>query len=109
MKDIISPVVTEKSMDKISKGIYVFEVPISANRLNIAKSVENIYHVKVDSVNIIKVKGKFKKNRVTNKLFQKRNWKKAIIRLAKGQLIKELQIKEDKKSSSDKSKVKNEK
>ena len=55
---LIAPVVTEKSTKAQENRKYTFLVHLNANKIEIRKSVEKSYGVKVDSVNIIPVKGK---------------------------------------------------
>jgi large subunit ribosomal protein L23 len=59
------PIVTEKAtllQDRYNK--YVFEVDINANRVEVAHAVEKKFDVKVDTVRIMRVKGK-KKTQMT--------------------------------------------
>ena len=57
--DIIRrPIITERSMAGVDKKIYTFEVAVDANKHEIRKAVEEIFKVKVDKVNTIKVPAK---------------------------------------------------
>ncbi len=60
---IISPVITEKSMDMMSRKQYVFKVMPSATKPEIAAAVEAMFGVKVQSVNTVSRKGKKKRVR----------------------------------------------
>lgn len=60
---IISPVITERSMDLMNQKKYVFKVMPSATKPEIAQAVEKMFDVKVKSVNTISVKGKQKRVR----------------------------------------------
>ncbi|MBR3270981.1 MAG: 50S ribosomal protein L23, partial [Clostridia bacterium] len=52
--DIIkAPILTEKSYDYIAHHTYTFEVAKSANKVEIAKAVEEIFGVKVASVHTV--------------------------------------------------------
>lgn len=86
MRILISPMVTEKSMAKVSSGTYVFEVAKKANKAQIAQAVENFYKVKVEKINIINVASKIKlvKGRFSAK---RKPFKKAVITLEKDQKI----------------------
>ncbi|MFV0478879.1 MAG: 50S ribosomal protein L23 [Parahaliea sp.] len=64
---------------------YVFKVAVNATKLEVKKSVEQLFKVKVDSVQTLKVKGKVKRNRYGYSA--KPTWKKAYVRLAQGQEI----------------------
>ena len=82
---ILKPVVTEKSTILSENNQIVFLVNINSNKIDIKKSVELIYGVKVNSVNIIRVKGKTKVFK--GKIGKRSDFKKAIISLSKGQSI----------------------
>lgn len=61
-RDIIKrPVITEASMDAISEKKYTFEVDVRANKTEVKDAVEAIFGVKVEKVNIMNYKGKFKR------------------------------------------------
>ena len=78
--DVIrKPVITERSMEGIGDNKYVFEVAITANKVEIKKAIETIFGVKVASVNTIKLPGKWKRMGVhTGKTPAK---KKAVVTL----------------------------
>ena len=60
--DIIKrPVLTEKSYDGIDNKKYVFEVDLKANKVEIKKAIEDIFGVKVASVNTLRTEGKMKR------------------------------------------------
>ena len=59
--DIIKrPVITEQSMSMTELKRYTFEVDKDANKIEIAKAVEEIFGVKVAKVNTINMYGKEK-------------------------------------------------
>jgi large subunit ribosomal protein L23 len=61
-RDIIKrPVITEASMDAISEKKYTFEVDVKANKTEVKDAVEAIFGVKVEKVNVMNYKGKFKR------------------------------------------------
>ena len=60
--DIIKrPVITEQSMEQTEMKRYTFEVAKTANKIEIAKAVEEIFGVKVSKVNTINMDGKEKR------------------------------------------------
>ena len=65
MKDardiIIRPIITEHSYDMIEMNKYTFEVARDANKIEIAKAVEEIFGVKVQSVHTVNKLGKIKR------------------------------------------------
>ena len=58
---ILRPVITENSMDGIADRKYTFEVAKDANKIEIAKEVEELFGVKVSKVNTINVDGKLRR------------------------------------------------
>ena len=67
---ILKPVITEDSMDRLQANRYTFKVAKDANKIEIAKAVEELFNVKVAKVNTISVKGKQngKKRRLQTRL-----------------------------------------
>ena len=64
---------------------YLFLVDPQANKIQIRKALEEIYKVKVDSVNTIRGQGKLKRVRFHEG--RKPSWKKAIVTLKEGHKI----------------------
>ena len=58
---ILRPIITENSMDGIADRKYTFEVAKDANKIEIAKAVEELFGVKVAKVNTINVSGKLRR------------------------------------------------
>lgn len=82
---ILAPVITEKSTKLSEHNQVVFRVPGTATKPQIKKAVEELFKVKVKSVNTLVTKGK-------KKLFRGRpgarsDVKKAIVTLAAGNTI----------------------
>ena len=61
---------------------YVFKVAIDASKLEVKRSVEQLFKVKVVNVNTLRVKGKVKRNK--NGYSTKSTWKKAYVKLEQG-------------------------
>jgi large subunit ribosomal protein L23 len=80
--DIIkAPIITEKSANIASNDRkYVFKVDARANKTQIKQAIENIFKVKVETVNTINVKAK--KKRVGRYTGMTNKYKKAIVTLA---------------------------
>jgi len=72
---------------------YTFKVALEANKHDIRMAVEQIFGVKVVRVNTMRMPGKAHTMRTRKGLYHKeeRPWKKAIVTLAEGQSIAELQ------------------
>ena len=58
---ILAPVITEESMMGTADKKYTFKVAKDATKVDIAKAVEALFGVKVEKVNIMNYKGKFKR------------------------------------------------
>ncbi|MBO4367306.1 MAG: 50S ribosomal protein L23 [Clostridia bacterium] len=58
---ILRPVLTEKTYDSIADKRYVFEVDVHAGKTEIKAAVEEIFGVKVASVNTLRQLGKIKR------------------------------------------------
>ena len=76
---IIKPIITEQSMEATEAKKYVFQVAIDANKIEIKKAVEEIFGVKVEKVNTIRMDGKEKRMGVH--IGRRANWKKAMVKL----------------------------
>ena len=55
---IIKPIITEQSMEATEEKKYVFQVATDANKIEIKKAVEEIFGVKVEKVNTIRMDGR---------------------------------------------------
>lgn len=82
---ILAPIVTEKSASLEQTGVYTFKVSLKANKTEVKQAIEKIFKVKVESVRTTvsnpKEKRVGKYTGMTNK------YKKAYVRLAKGNTI----------------------
>lgn len=82
---ILTPKISEKAINLAERGIYVFEVPQSANKIEVAKAVEAAFKVNVIDVNMMIAKGKTKRFRRV--LGRQRDIKKALVKVKAGQSI----------------------
>ena len=90
MEILVKPIVTEKMTSQGEKfNRYGFLVARKANKLEIKKAVEDLYGVKVVSVNTINYGGKSKTRYTKSGIMAGRTsaTKKAVITLAKGETI----------------------
>jgi Ribosomal protein L23 len=76
---IIKPIITEASMAMGNDKKYVFKVMKDATKPEIAHAIEELFKVKVDSVNTMNVKKKPKKLGKSSGYTSA--WKKAIVTL----------------------------
>ena len=79
---LIAPVVSEKSYNLLDEGKYTFVVDPRANKTEIKIAVEQVFGVKVDSVNTINRKGKTRRTR--SGLGKRKDTKRAIVTLREG-------------------------
>ncbi|MGY0503658.1 50S ribosomal protein L23 [Luteimonas sp. e5] len=83
---IRAPRVSEKTarLQEVSNQ-YVFEVATTASKADVKAAIEQIFEVKVESVNVVNVKGKNKAFR--SRMGRRGDWRKAYVKLAEGQTI----------------------
>ena len=78
---IFAPVITEKSASMESEGKYVFKVDVRANKTQIKQAIEDAFNVRV-TINV------HPKDRRVGRYTGKTNrYKKAIVKLAEGNMI----------------------
>ena len=58
---ILAPVITENSMMGVANKKYTFKVATDANKVEIAAAVEKLFGVKVEKVNTINVRGRWRR------------------------------------------------
>ena len=79
------PLVTEKStmMRDAGDNILAFEVDTKANKIQVKSAIEELFKVKVQEVRLFNVRGKIK--RMGRYQGKRRDWRKAYVRLVKGE------------------------
>ena len=88
-RDVIKrPIITEASMLATDEKKYTFEVDVRENKIEVRQAVEEIFGVKVEKVNILNVRAKFK--RVGRYAGYTNKRRKAIVKLTKDS--KDIQI-----------------
>jgi len=80
---IIRPLISEKSSDLMADLKYTFVVSKRANKVEIKRAMEELFDVRVESVNTANYKGK-KKRLGRYPEGKQPGWKKAVITLAEG-------------------------
>ena len=78
---VIRPVITEQSMEDMDIKKFVFEVAKDANKVEIAKAIEEIFGVTVIKVTTATVRGK-EKRVGANPTGKTKTWKKAVVKLS---------------------------
>ncbi len=82
---IKKPIITEKATILSNNSQVIFSVPMAASKSIVKQAVEKLFGVNVKKVNMLVLKGKTK--RFKDKMGKRKNEKKAIISLEKGQKI----------------------
>jgi len=82
---LIKPLVTEKASILGTENKYLFQVSERANKIEIAKAINEIYGIKPESVNVLRVRGK--NLRYGRTRGRRKNWKKAVVKLPAGKSI----------------------
>jgi len=81
------PVISEKSFSGTDNGKYVFMVEKDATKTEVRQAVEMAFKVHVTDVNTVIVKGKLK--RFGKTFGRRKDYKKAIVTIAKGETIED--------------------
>lgn len=86
---LIRPIITEKMTGLQEVRQYAFEVPLTANKIEVGRAVEKKFKVTVESVRTVVVKGKKKSQMTRRGRFAGRTaaWKKALVTLKQGDKI----------------------
>lgn len=80
-RDIIKrPIITEQTSEFMANKRYVFEVDLRANKTEIKLAIQQIFNVKVTSVNTLRMPAKPK--RYGKHSGYTSEWKKAIVQLS---------------------------
>lgn len=83
---LIRPLITEQSsIQQAEQNKYTFEVHRDATKIDIRNAVEEMFDVSVKSVRTMNCLGK--ERRVGRSTGRRRDWKKAIVTLAEGEMI----------------------
>jgi len=82
---LIKPIVSEKSYAATTRGSYTFKVHPDAHKTQIRQAVEELFSVKVERVNVVKVAAKPKRRGLHRGV--RPGWKKAVVQLAPGNTI----------------------
>ena len=77
---ILKPVITEQSMEATEEKKYGFKVAVDANKSEIKKAVEEIFGVKVEKVNTLRMDGKMKRQGAAP-AGRRASYKKAMVKL----------------------------
>lgn len=81
----LRPHITEKTMRLAEKNQYTFKVNKKANKKEVEKTIQSLYNVDVSSVQIVNIHAKKRRSGRTSGW--KKGYKKAVVRVPKGQKI----------------------
>ena len=81
---IIKPIISEKSYALLDEGKYTFEVDTRSNKTEIKQAIEQIFSVKVDSINTLNRQGKTRRTRFG--MGKRKDTKRAIVSLKSGSI-----------------------
>jgi len=87
MRNILGPIISEKSMNEASKGRYTFKVSKSATKKEIRKEIEAEYKVNVVKISTITMKGRSIRAGARRAEIALTPFKKAMATLKQGQKI----------------------
>ena len=82
---LLAPVVSEKSYSLIGDNKYSFRIHPDAHKTQVRQAVEELFGVRVQAVNMLKVQSKPKRRGMIRGI--KPGWKKAIVQLREGDSI----------------------
>ena len=82
---IIAPVVSERSYSELNKNWYTFLVHPDANKTAVKIAIQQIFNVRVESVNTLNRQGKRKRTRTG--WGKRKDTKRAIVKLVDGDRI----------------------
>lgn len=85
LKVLTAPHISEKSANLAESDQYVFKVVSDATKSEVKGAVESLFDVKVQSVNMINIKGK--KKIFKGRVGKRNDVRKAVVRLVAGQEI----------------------
>lgn len=85
LKTLLAQVVSEKTTLASANNQYTFKVRVDSNKREIRAAVESLFGVSVTGVSTSVVKGKTKMTK--GKAGKRVDWKKAVVKLADGQMI----------------------
>jgi len=85
-KILVRPMLTEKGTKLGKDNKYLFEVNNKSNKIEVKQAIKEVYGVMPSYVNIVNMKGK-KVGAMKRISGRRKNWKKAIVTLRKGDYI----------------------
>ncbi len=84
---LIAPILTENTWQQMEDRKYAFRVALGVNKIQIKRAVEDLFKVHVEKVWTANMKGKPRRERLSQLHGRTSRWRKAIVRLAPGDRI----------------------
>lgn len=84
---ILSPLISEKSMNDVGKNKFTFKVDVTADKNSIRRAIEDKFKVNVINISTITTKGRSQKKGTKRIETVTQPFKKAIVTLKEGQKI----------------------
>ena len=84
---LVAPILTEDTWQQMEDRKYAFRVALGANKIQVKKAVEELFKVHVEKVWTANMKGKPRRERLSQLHGRTSRWRKAIVRLAPGDRI----------------------
>ena len=84
---LIAPILTEDTWQQMEDRKYAFRVALGANKIQVKKAVEELFKVHVEKVWTANMRGKPRRERLSQLHGRTSRWRKAIVRLAPGDRI----------------------
>ncbi len=109
---LIRPLITEKTLTHAARGWYTFIVDEASDKNAIADAISKFYKVTVTDVRTAIMHGKMRRSGRRQTYRKLADWKKAAVRLSKGQTIDAFEVtapeqpKEEKKEKKEEKKEK---
>lgn len=82
---LVKPMITEKATVLGAQNKYLFMVSLDANKIDVAKAIDEVYGIKPVAVNMIRTEGKTK--RYGRYVGKRKDFKKAVVTLPAGKTI----------------------
>ncbi|MBP7859495.1 50S ribosomal protein L23 [Patescibacteria group bacterium] len=93
---LLKPIISEKTISEAKFNKYYFGVSLLSRKEDIKKIIESLFKVNVIKLNTLKNAGEIKRDFKHNKKIIKRDQKKVVVTLKKGQKIDLFEISESK-------------
>lgn len=84
---LLRPRLTEKAVDGMGRNVYVFDIALRANKIQVRTAIKSVYKVEPVKVTITTIPSKTKRNARTGRMGVHGGGKKATVYLKAGETI----------------------